>query len=270
MISNTRFRKLICFLGVLVFFIIPLPISASDLPAEGTNNSVYKTESVDGIVDTLVSCLEQKYGRTRGKFSDLSAIASEEAVQLASDMIDIFQSTEGWLNSPVELEESTYEYVQGHHSSKGNIVIRWNKKILLPDGTYWLETETLELILENIGAGFRLVSFDSDDIASLSCIEERNKKNIPLRKYVEPVDIIDDTNKGSSTQSITGLLNRKSMMNYAWANYNKRPSNYPNLDGSGGDCTNYASQIIRAGGAPLDTTGSLQWWVNGLWSFSSS
>lgn len=45
---------------------------------------------------------------------------------------------------------------------------------------------------------------------------------------------------------------------------NRNP-NYANFDGWGGDCTNYASQIIYAGGAPMDNTGNYQWYY-----FSSS
>lgn len=41
-----------------------------------------------------------------------------------------------------------------------------------------------------------------------------------------------------------------------------RNTNYANFDNMGGDCTNYVSQILRAGGAPLDTTGNYQWYYH--------
>ena len=40
---------------------------------------------------------------------------------------------------------------------------------------------------------------------------------------------------------------------------NRNPA-YTNYDGQGGDCTNYISQILRAGGAPNDSTGNYQWY----------
>lgn len=57
------------------------------------------------------------------------------------------------------------------------------------------------------------------------------------------------------------------MYKYA-AKYNKaspkkksnRNPNYANYDKLGGDCTNYVSQILKAGGAPLDNTGANQWY----------
>lgn len=40
----------------------------------------------------------------------------------------------------------------------------------------------------------------------------------------------------------------------------KRNSNYYDFENDGGDCTNYISQILHAGGAPLDDTGNYTWY----------
>jgi len=60
----------------------------------------------------------------------------------------------------------------------------------------------------------------------------------------------------------TGLsLNVTNMKNYAtmyWNNYN---TNYGNFASMGGDCTNFTSQIIRAGGAPMRVS-STGWYYN--------
>lgn len=50
--------------------------------------------------------------------------------------------------------------------------------------------------------------------------------------------------------------------------WNDRNPAYTNYSGKGGDCTNYASQVLHAGGAPYDKTGSYTWypdsysWIN--------
>lgn len=67
-----------------------------------------------------------------------------------------------------------------------------------------------------------------------------------------------------STCATTSSFNRTAMYNYAYNNYNKRPSQWGNFDELGGDCTNFVSQIIYAGGAPFDTTGNYTWYYKGM------
>lgn len=67
-----------------------------------------------------------------------------------------------------------------------------------------------------------------------------------------------------STCSTTSSFDRTAMYNYAYNNYNKRPSQWGNFDNLGGDCTNFVSQIIYAGGAPFDTTGNYTWYYKGM------
>ena len=67
-----------------------------------------------------------------------------------------------------------------------------------------------------------------------------------------------------STCATTSSFNRTAMYNYAYNNYNKRPSQWGNFDALGGDCTNFVSQIIYAGGAPFDTTGNYTWYYKGM------
>ena len=58
----------------------------------------------------------------------------------------------------------------------------------------------------------------------------------------------------------------KPLRNYQNKWWNKRNSKYKNWDSMGGDCTNYASQVLHAGGAPYDKTGKLRWYAgNTTW-----
>ena len=64
--------------------------------------------------------------------------------------------------------------------------------------------------------------------------------------------------------------NRIAAVNYAHEWYNKRNPNYGTFDGIGGDCTNFVSQVIHAGGAPMDSTGNYQWYYYGYNDRASS
>lgn len=56
------------------------------------------------------------------------------------------------------------------------------------------------------------------------------------------------------TLSSLNSLNRTAMGNYMYSNWNKRLTNWGNFDDYGGDCTNYASQVIYSGGTPMNTS----------------
>lgn len=102
---------------------------------------------------------------------------------------------------------------------------------------------------------------------------EAEKENIKKVK-AEQFEYFAKPSTTNNTQTIMltslNLFNRTAMKNYAAANWDKRPSAWGNFDGMGGDCTNYISQIIYAGGAPEDKTGSYQWFYDGYSSRAPS
>lgn len=59
----------------------------------------------------------------------------------------------------------------------------------------------------------------------------------------------------------------RSYADYWW---NKRNSDFNDYSNSGGDCTNFASQVIYAGAPQMDNSGSYQWYNYGNWNASSS
>jgi hypothetical protein len=70
--------------------------------------------------------------------------------------------------------------------------------------------------------------------------------------------------------SLRAALNRSAVVNYAyryWRNYNPSYRNFSNSGSRGGDCTNFVSQALRAGGW-ADVPGWYQstsaWWYNRL------
>lgn len=79
-----------------------------------------------------------------------------------------------------------------------------------------------------------------------------------------PNDIVPKVGKWYSS------YNRTSATSYAkrWAY--KRNSKFGDFSNMGGDCTNFASQVINAGGAPMDSTGNYLWYYYGYNSRSPS
>lgn len=112
----------------------------------------------------------------------------------------------------------------------------------------------------------RIIELDSKEIEKTLSNEENNLN--ATREIHDNNDV-----QRSSTYS----LNYNSMYQYA-AKYNGASPNkvanrnpaYYDFDDSGGDCTNYVSQIIKAGGAPMDTTGSYQWYYSNYANRSAS
>lgn len=64
--------------------------------------------------------------------------------------------------------------------------------------------------------------------------------------------------------------NRTAAVNYAHQHAFNYNSAYCDYTPYGGDCTNFASQVIHAGGAPMDSTGSYRWYYYSCWNSSSS
>ncbi|MBS6475565.1 MAG: amidase domain-containing protein [Clostridiales bacterium] len=69
----------------------------------------------------------------------------------------------------------------------------------------------------------------------------------------------------ATTSNTNSSYNRAESVKYAnkyWQNYN---SNYPNYDSAGGDCTNFVSQCVHAGGVPMKTGGT----TDAYWHYTS-
>lgn len=69
-------------------------------------------------------------------------------------------------------------------------------------------------------------------------------------------DIYNDSNSSSQ-------LNRDKMKLYQEKNYDKRPKRWGNFNDMGGDCTNYASQVIFSGGASMIKNQNNNWYYYG-------
>ncbi|BAL80174.1 amidase domain-containing protein [Caldisericum exile] len=100
---------------------------------------------------------------------------------------------------------------------------------------------------------------------------------------------LNDVIETHNTQSTTWVYNSSSAVNYAYkysinAGYGQNP-NFPDFRNKGGDCTNFASQVVNAGNVPIDGSGTCssystftkwyvnkaQWWcLQSRWAWSTS
>lgn len=172
-----------------------------------------------------------------------------------------------------KLTYNDIEYIDNNAIAKLNVtdVLQYSN---LTDPTF-ISTNyeiTLEKNKDNKYVITNIVSDDVIDLYIKGKVDideaiENDLKEIQKEKEINNSYSKDLANFGVSedisTLSVNASLNRTNMYNYAQANWNKRPSNWGNFDGMGGDCTNFISQIIYAGGAPMDNTGSYQWYYYG-------
>ncbi len=94
--------------------------------------------------------------------------------------------------------------------------------------------------------------------------------SIAQRYQLELNNITKDKNASAATDSVPvstgenrGQFDREAMRQYqaTWAlGRNKQYADYSNY---GGDCQNFSSQVVIAGGSPMDNVGSAQWYYFG-------
>jgi len=103
-------------------------------------------------------------------------------------------------------------------------------------------------------------------------------------------DCLNDSIMDQGIESVTWVYNPSSAVSYAYQyshegdNTHHNP-NFPDFTSGGGDCTNFASQVVNAGNVPVDGSGTCssystitkwyvnkaQWWcVQSRWAWSTS
>lgn len=104
-------------------------------------------------------------------------------------------------------------------------------------------------------------NIDTNSNSIRQCITNRSLYN----DEIQVIDNLLQYHKSSIeiTKDDSRKLNRGKMKLYQIDNWNKRPRQWGNFDDMGGDCTNYASQVVYAGGAPMITGGEYKWYYYG-------
>jgi hypothetical protein len=106
-------------------------------------------------------------------------------------------------------------------------------------GAVWYK----EIILRKTGDKWTILSWKEDVLG------------IPHRWFKEKIRIVDE----QSLESKAGTYNRVTSVMYAINHVFNPNSNYPNYSNYGGDCTNFVSQCLEAGGWTQITSGTNKW-----------
>lgn len=105
---------------------------------------------------------------------------------------------------------------------------------------------------------------------------KRAKRSMPARLTLTSSERLENEVNYSTSEFYFGQMNEKrpeanigysrdGAYNWAstyWRNYSRAFVNLGDQAGEGGDCTNFVSQCLRAGGAQNDKTGSYQWYYD--------
>lgn len=92
-------------------------------------------------------------------------------------------------------------------------------------------------------------------------IKEEAYKRIGDKQLIRNKEDIIHSNHNIETKAYrTYDFNRSNMVAYANKHAKSYNPSYPNFENMGGDCTNFVSQVLRAGNAPFDTSGSYRWY----------
>lgn len=99
-----------------------------------------------------------------------------------------------------------------------------------------------------------------------------NTKNQLINSYNEQLAFQDKQRNevnSTSTETISSSYDRKGAVVYANTWYNQRNPAYEAFDEVGGNCNNFISQCIIAGGLPTDQTGE-DWWIPDYYTYGPS
>lgn len=71
----------------------------------------------------------------------------------------------------------------------------------------------------------------------------------------QSIEFLQNLNNTDPIQSAANYYSGTTAKNYAHTWYNSfNTASYPNMEGMGGDCTNFVSQCMKAGGIPMDSS----------------
>ncbi|EPR08288.1 amidase domain-containing protein [Ruminiclostridium papyrosolvens] len=184
------------------------------------------------------------------------------------------------VNPKVKINEAFFDGSSAHINATLTADIFWNAANPLGNSINGRKEEK-HLILLSTDSGVWKITQDkfqtkkghSDDL-SRDNLSELNEQILTLKAEEEKVldkakkstpsrllPVVPDR-KGSRTSN---NYNRDAVYNWAyshWNNYSKEFLNFGDEKWKGGDCTNFVSQCLRAGGAANDKSGAFQWYYN--------
>lgn len=223
----------------------------------------------------------------KGKEVELPNTLRENIKSYTQKKLYIIRKRLDKFNLTVDNYKHYYEYTK-EEVGKDNLVIEVNLKKeykykVLKEETFEIINYEFNLIKED--GKYIISEINSDDIYDVS-IRELNlsrseKSNIDeflekeeeliIKEKEEIYEIYErelsfetydnNTEFNTLSQKISlKYLNRNKMKSYARKHYNDPSINYYDFTNIGGDCTNFVSQVMRAGGVPFDNVGNEKWY----------
>ena len=199
---------------------------------------------------------------------DLSFLADESLYELYRMMYELQRAKKKGLG----IEDFIFklEYLDlriKHHAAE--VKLSENNYVIyhaLPDTVSRLRGQAHELILRKNNSGWKIVSDITLDLVT----EAAKKSKKSLKQFLEetlkhpPYDVGEKNSIKRVIPLTRSYYDRQAAVSYAhqWAlRYNPA---YGNFTEYGGDCTNFASQVIHAGGKPMDYSGPHKWFYQSL------
>lgn len=225
----------------------------------------------------------------KGEKADLSSYIADETFQeYMSKKTYIINKRYDKFDLYVEDYKHKYAYVNiDINGNKANVDLRVEKEYKYK----FLDEATNEVIdysieLEKVNNKWMIKDSISNDIWDFAINNENNRNEaINLDEFIKIEEkaieedssaLKESSDNGISTYKIksTNLtaydFNRPAMREYAYRHYNNPNKAFYDFTNLGGDCTNFTSQVIHAGGAPMDSEGKYKWYYYSLNNRSSS
>lgn len=161
------------------------------------------------------------------------------------------------------IKEYKYEYLKEETFE----VINYTFKLVKEDGEYIISEISSDDIYD---VSIKECNLTRSEKSNIDEFLEKEEKSI-IKEKNEIYEIYESEDSLKSYENKNGKsnldknrsikkLNRNKMKNYARKHYNNPNIGFYDFTEIGGDCTNFISQVILAGGAPFDNAGNERWY----------
>ena len=192
------------------------------------------------------------------------------------------------VNPKVQIHETRFDGTSAHIKATVTADILWNAANPLGNPIVGSKAEK-HLLLLSIEKGVWKITLDNfqtkkgnfnelsrENLSSLNeqilTLKSEAKKVLDKAKKSKPSKLLSVVPERKISR-MSNEYNRDEVYHWAyshWNNYSKEYLNFGDEKWKGGDCTNFVSQCLRAGGAVNDKSGDFQWYYNKNGSLATS
>jgi Putative amidase domain len=255
------------------------------------NNEINQLEITRRGIKNITEDFLEKYDDValKGEDMDLSSYICDEGFkEFLSKKLYIVDKRYDEFNLHVDNYKHKYKYsnidIDRNVAYVDVSVEKEYKYEFLDELTY--EVIDYSIKLEKVNNQWLIKEGISNDIWDFAINNENNRNEaVDLDEFIkreeeaieqDKAELKEDSNQSMATYTtemnmLTGHdFNRTAMREYARRHYNDPNKAFYDFTNLGGDCTNFTSQIIHAGGAPMDSEGKYKWYYYSLNSRSPS